>query len=140
MGLPGGDRIGDRGEVVGEPGGEQGRERLVVAALRRGERVDQLLNWLYIKPGEMIYNPAGTVHAIGPGSVLVEIQQNSDSTYRLYDYGRERELHLEPGLQAMRERTGAGRVVTGSQKGMLAVSPWFRVEKFLVEGESVQFL
>jgi mannose-6-phosphate isomerase len=109
------------------------------AALRRGDRADQLLNWLYIKPGEMIYNPAGTVHAIGPGSVLVEIQQNSDTTYRLYDYGRERELHLEPGLQAMRERSGAGRIVKGSQKGMLAVSPWFRVDKFLVEGENVQF-
>lgn len=109
------------------------------AALRRGERADQLLNWLSIKPGEMIYNPAGTVHAIGPGSVLVEIQQNSDTTYRLYDYGRERELHLELGLQAMRERSGAGRIVQGSHKGMLAVSPWFRVDKFLVEGESVQF-
>ena len=109
------------------------------AALRRGDRADQLLNWIYIKPGEMIYNPAGTVHAIGPGSVLVEVQQNSDTTYRLYDYGRPRELHLQQGLQAMRERTGAGRVVAGSQKSMLAVSPWFRVERFLVEGENVQF-
>ena len=108
------------------------------AALRRGDRADQLLNWIYIKPGEMVYNPAGTVHAIGPGSVLVEIQQNSDTTYRLYDYDRSRALHLEQGLQAMRERTGAGRVVPGSQKSMLAVSPWFRVEKFLVEGERIQ--
>ncbi|MGH9601462.1 MAG: type I phosphomannose isomerase catalytic subunit, partial [Terriglobales bacterium] len=47
------------------------------AAVRRGGRADALLNWIYVKPGEMIYNPAGTVHAIGPGSVLLEVQQNS---------------------------------------------------------------
>ncbi|HSA91952.1 MAG TPA: type I phosphomannose isomerase catalytic subunit, partial [Terriglobales bacterium] len=41
------------------------------AAVRGGGRADQLLNWIYIRPGEMIYNPAGTVHAIGPGSVLL---------------------------------------------------------------------
>jgi len=109
------------------------------AALRRGERADQLLRWIYIKPGEMLYNPAGTVHAVGPGSVLVEIQQNSDTTYRLYDYGRARELHLEAGLAVLRERSGAGRVVSGSQKSMLVVSPWFRVEKLLVEGETIQY-
>jgi mannose-6-phosphate isomerase len=109
------------------------------AALRRGEPADPMLNWIHLKPGEVFYNPAGTVHAIGPGSVLVEIQQNSDTTYRLYDYGRARQLQLEQGLAALRERSGAGRVVSGSQKSMLVVAPWFRVEKFLVEGESVQF-
>ena len=108
------------------------------AAVRRGDRVDQLLNWISIKPGEMLYNPAGTVHAIGPGSVLAEIQQNSDTTYRLYDYGRPRELHLEPGLRVMRGRTGAGRVTRGSEKSMLLVSPFFRVERFLAEGENVR--
>jgi mannose-6-phosphate isomerase len=108
------------------------------AAVRRGDRVDQLLNWISIKPGEMLYNPAGTVHAIGPGSVLAEIQQNSDTTYRLYDYGRPRELHLEPGLRVMRGRTGAGRVTRGSEKSMLLVSPYFRVERFLAEGENVR--
>ena len=58
----------------------------------------------------MIYVDAGTVHAIGPGSVLVETQQNSDTTYRLYDYGRGRELHIEQGLAAMKEKTYAGKV------------------------------
>ena len=43
----------------------------------------------------MIYVDAGTVHAIGAGLILVETQQNSDTTYRLYDYGRPRELHIE---------------------------------------------
>ena len=80
------------------------------AAVRRGDRADQLLNWIYVRPGEIIYNPAGTVHTIGPGSVLLETQQNSDTTYRLYDYGRPRELHLELGLAVMKEKTVAGKV------------------------------
>ena len=78
------------------------------SAVRHGGRADALLNWIYIKPGEMIYNPAGTLHCIGPGSVLLEVQQNSDVTYRLYDYGRPRELHLEQGLAAMKDSAGAG--------------------------------
>jgi len=108
------------------------------AAVRRGDPADPLLHWIPVKPGEMIYNPAGTVHCIGPGSVLLEIQQPSDTTYRLYDYGRSRELHPEAGLQAMRERTGAGKATRGSEKSMLLVSPHFGVYKFLAEGESVQ--
>jgi len=73
-------------------------------------RAEQLLNWVDIHPGEMIYVDAGTVHTIGPGSILVETQQNSDTTYRLYDYGRPREIHVEHGLAATKECTRAGKV------------------------------
>ena len=73
-------------------------------------RAEELLHWVDIYPGEMIYVDAGTVHTIGPGSILVETQQNSDTTYRLYDYGRPREIHVEQGLAAMQERTRAGKV------------------------------
>ena len=52
--------------------------------------------------GEMIFVDAGTVHAIWPGSILLETQQNSDLTYRMYDYGRGRELHIEKSLEALR--------------------------------------
>lgn len=58
------------------------------------ERVD----WRSAATGDFIYNPAGTIHAIGGGLTIVEVQQNVDRTYRLYDYGRPRELHLEEGL------------------------------------------
>jgi mannose-6-phosphate isomerase len=51
-----------------------------------------------VKPGDFFYIPAGTVHAIGAGISLIETQQNSDITYRLYDYGRPRELHLDDGI------------------------------------------
>jgi len=60
--------------------------------------VEDLLNWIPVAPGETYFTPAHTVHAIGAGIVLCEIQQNSDVTYRLWDYGRPRELHVEKAL------------------------------------------
>jgi mannose-6-phosphate isomerase len=68
------------------------RQRLLEAT-RTGE-VEQLLNWIPVHAGETYFTPAHTVHAIGAGLVLCEIQQNSDVTYRLWDYGRPRELHV----------------------------------------------
>jgi len=91
-------------------------------------RAEELLNWVDIYAGEMIYVDAGTVHTIGPGSILVETQQNSDTTYRLYDYGRPREIHVEQGLAAAKERTKAGKVVRDGVA--LVASPCFVVEKF----------
>jgi mannose-6-phosphate isomerase len=72
------------------------RERLMEATLT-GE-VERLLRWIEVKPGETYFTPAHTVHAIGAGIVLCEIQQNSDVTYRLWDYGRPRELRVEKAV------------------------------------------
>jgi mannose-6-phosphate isomerase len=72
------------------------KERLRAAA-ESGE-IEQLLNWVEVKPGDTFHIPAGTIHAIGGGIALCEIQQNSDITYRLYDYGRPRDLHLDRGI------------------------------------------
>jgi mannose-6-phosphate isomerase len=72
------------------------RERLWEAT-RTGE-VEELLNWVPVKAGDTFFTPAHTVHAIGAGIVLAEIQQNSDVTYRLWDYGRPRELHVEKAV------------------------------------------
>ena len=63
---------------------------------RSGE-IETLLDWRPVNAGDTIFVPAGTVHAIGAGLTICEVQQNSDITYRLYDYGRPRELHLEHG-------------------------------------------
>ena len=60
--------------------------------------IERLMAWHPVCAGDFFYIPAGTVHAIGPGVSLVEIQQNSDVTYRLYDYGRPRELHLDAAV------------------------------------------
>jgi mannose-6-phosphate isomerase len=85
----------------------------------------------------MYYVDAGTVHAIGPGSVIVETQQNSDTTYRLYDYGRPRQLHIAEGLRAAKEQTLAGKVLPGREDSAagksqvnLITSPSFIVDKF----------
>ncbi len=72
------------------------RERLREAS-RTGE-VERLLNWIPVKPGETFLTPAHTVHALGAGIVMFEIQQNSDVTYRLWDYGRPREIHVEQAV------------------------------------------
>jgi mannose-6-phosphate isomerase len=73
------------------------RERLRQSALS-GE-IERLLHWIDVRQGDAFFIPAGTVHAIGPGLALCEVQQHSDITYRLYDYGRPRELHLEKAIQ-----------------------------------------
>jgi mannose-6-phosphate isomerase len=73
-------------------------EELRAAALDGS--IEDLVDWKSAKPGDILYSPARTVHALGAGLALIEIQQNLDLTYRLYDYGRPRELHLEDGIRA----------------------------------------
>ncbi|HVZ16189.1 MAG TPA: type I phosphomannose isomerase catalytic subunit, partial [Terriglobales bacterium] len=90
---------------------------------------ENLLNWINVRQGEMYYVDAGTVHAIAAGSILVETQQNSDTTFRLYDYGRPRELHVEQGIAATKEITNAGKVLD-AKPPVLVASPFFVVEKF----------
>jgi mannose-6-phosphate isomerase len=102
-------------------------------------RAEELLNWINIYSGEMIYVAAGTVHTMGGGAVLVETQQQSDTTYRLYDYGRPRELHLERGLASVKEHTSSGKVIrpapvaiNGSQscRSVMIAAPYFSVDLF----------
>ena len=88
-----------------------GRDARTVRAVDSGEAREELLNWINVFPGEMIYVAGGTVHTLGPGAIIVETQQQSDTTYRLYDYGRPRELHLKEGLAVIKRRRGSGKVV-----------------------------
>lgn len=71
--------------------------------------VENLLDWIPVSPGQTFFAEAGTIHAIGAGVALCEIQQNSDVTYRLYDYGRPRELHIEKGLSVANTGVVEGR-------------------------------
>ena len=120
-----------------EPGAQ------VALGLKSGVTLDQfrqsieencaeaLLNWVDVYAGDLLYVAAGTVHTIGGGMVLVETQQTSDITYRLYDYGRPRELHIEDGLAATKLQTNAGKVARtpGDTSDLLVRSPFFQVEK-----------
>lgn len=90
--------------VAAEPGATLGigtRAPLDAAALRAAALsgdIEALMDWKTVAAGDFFVIPAGTVHAIGAGITLVEVQQNIDLTYRLYDYGRPRPLHLDDGV------------------------------------------
>src|ERR1700723_2583118 len=103
------------------------------------QRAEEFLNWMNISAGEMIYVAGGTVHTLGPGSIIVETQQQSDTTYRLYDYGRPRELHLQQGLRGMKEKVASGKVLRPAPEQMpgsknrhapLVAAPYFVVDRF----------
>jgi mannose-6-phosphate isomerase len=103
------------------------------------KRAEELLNWIDIYQGEMIYVAGGTVHTLGPGSVLIETQQQSDTTYRLYDYGRPRPLHLERGLASVKERVASGKVIRPapvaihggkSRRSSMISAPYFSVDLY----------
>ncbi|WP_380782385.1 class I mannose-6-phosphate isomerase [Sphingomonas sp. R86520] len=60
--------------------------------------IEDKLDWKPVKPGDFMYCASDTIHAIGGGLTVIEVQQNSETTYRLYDYGSDRELHLKDGI------------------------------------------
>jgi mannose-6-phosphate isomerase len=88
-------------------------DRLRQAALS-GE-IEDLLEWHPASAGDTFFIPAGTIHTIGPGLVLCEVQQNSDITYRLYDYGRGRDLHLDHALAVARSERCAPRQIAEAE-------------------------
>jgi mannose-6-phosphate isomerase len=105
----------------------------------RQNRAEEVLNWVSVYAGDMIYVAGGTVHTLGPGSVIVETQQQSDTTYRLYDYGRPRELHLKDGLAAVKENVKSGKVVrpapeqvrgSKNRRALMIAAPYFVVDMF----------
>lgn len=97
------------------------------------DAIEDMLCSLPVAPGDSVFVPAGTVHAIGAGVLLSEIQQNSDITYRLYDYGRRdaegnlRELHVEKSLRAVSfaPHPGVTRPVFNGDAALLAECPYF---------------
>ncbi len=105
-------------------------------ALAVSGEIEEYLQWIPVKPGDTIFIPAGTIHAIGPGLALCEIQQNSDVTYRLYDYGRPRELHLDKAMEV----SIAGPYLAPAEvpPGFLAYCPYFAVQELHVDQSGVE--
>jgi len=128
--------------LAAEPGAE------VAAGLKPGVTLDQVragihngtleesLQLLPVNQGDMIFVDAGTVHAIWPGAIILETQQNSDITYRMYDYGRPRELHIEKSLEATRLVTRAGKIPAQvlEDRTVLIDVDYFCVERIPVSG------
>lgn len=132
--------------VQAEPGAQiglglkPGTSKADVEQAIQDVRMEELLNWIDVHPGDMYFVDAGTIHSIGPGAVIVETQQNSDTTYRLYDYGRPRTLHIAQGLRAAKEQTRAGKVLAGPPETTagktqvnLITSSNFIVDKFRLQ-------
>jgi len=96
--------------------------------------LESSLNAIPVAPGDTIYVDAGTVHAVWPGSILLETQQNCDLTYRMFDYGRGRELHIEKSLEATRLKTRAGKVAPQRlvDRTLLIDAEYFRMERIAV--------
>ena len=105
------------------------------SAVKSGE-VEQLLHWKKVQAGDVVFVPAGTVHAVGAGLAICEIQENSDITYRLYDYGRPRELHLEHGVKVShlgRHTAEAKTVKLAEGRDELLACNYFRIERLRPE-------
>jgi mannose-6-phosphate isomerase len=124
--------------IAAEPGAVLGigfREPLAGEAIRAAAQdgsIVQRMQWHEARAGDFFYIPAGTVHAIGAGISLIEIQQNSDIIYRLYDYGRPRELHLDDGIAVARGEPWPAefRLRAPYRDGVtLAEGPLFRLDR-----------
>ena len=101
------------------------------------KRLTELLNFYEVKAGECYFIPSGTIHAIGKGCLICEIQQNSNLTYRVYDYGRkdkngnERELHIDKALKV----TNLNKFEPITFEDCLGKCEYFTVQKYEINGE-----
>ena len=113
-------------------------------------RVEEVLNYVPVKSGDTFFIPAGLVHAIGKGILLAEVQQNSDTTYRFYDYGRRdahgntRELHIEKALTATKmlnendiDAFRYGGKTCSEDSDILADCEYFKVIKKDIDGSFI---
>ncbi len=108
-------------------------------------KAEELLNYVPVKAGDVFFIPQGLVHAIGKGILIAEIQENSNVTYRLYDYGRlqngkPRELHVDAGLKTVKDftpdRIDSLRFENGREnESVIANCPLFKVEKYDLDGK-----
>lgn len=112
------------------------REPMTRDALRaaaRDGRIEQLLDWRPARVGDVYYSPGGTIHALGPGLSVIEVQQNIDVTYRLYDYGRPRELQIEQAVAVANLRPYAAPPLSatgGAGRERIAEGPAFTLERW----------
>lgn len=115
------------------------------AAAIENHTVEELLNFVPVHPGDVFFIPQGLVHAIGAGILIAEIQQNSNVTYRVYDYdrlqnGKKRELHVEAALNSIKDFTEADIQAVRYSRGKgeastLADCAYFKVDLLDIRGE-----
>ena len=110
---------------------KKGHTKETLAKVIETGDIEKHLKKISVKPGDMIYIPVGTVHAIEGGLKLIEVQQSSDVTYRMYDWGRDREVHIEKYLEVIDyEGKNKGGKIENFTK---LETPYFTVEKIDVK-------
>lgn len=109
------------------------------------ERTEEYLNEIEVKKGDCFLINSGLVHAICEGVIIAEIQQNSDITYRIYDYGRPRELHIDRALDVIKFNLYAVNYGNNKleehieyRKNILCRTKYFTIEKYIINGELVE--
>jgi mannose-6-phosphate isomerase class I len=130
------------------------RRPLTPAQIRQSiqdQTIEKELNWIEVRRGDFIFVPWGTVHAIGPGITLCEVQEFSDITYRMYDYGRRRELHLDKAMDVIRTHPAAGLLQPltlppsyvpgteppGLERQLLVACRYFALERYVSSEEFI---
>jgi len=94
--------------------------------------IADMVCWQHVRSGDIIFVPAGTIHAIGPGLVIAEIQQRSDATFRLFDFGRQRELHVDSAVAVAYARPAIAQAVSRrltDARTLLIACPYFVFER-----------
>ena len=125
-------------------GMKSGISQDAMAEAIRDNNVESMLEYAEVAAGDVLYMPANTVHAIGPGIVLYEVQQSSDVTYRLYDWGRmgldgnPRELHIEKGVQVSNLDTLPD--VTHPTDSLMVDGQYFQTKRHIIEGLGIDLV
>ncbi len=123
-------------------GARAGATRETVAGAIQRNRLEALLVYAEVKSGDVLYIPANTIHALGPGILVYEIQQSSDVTYRLYDWrrlgldGRPRELHVERGLQVAKLESLPR--IRRPRNGLIVDGAYFRLWRHELAGDALK--
>jgi mannose-6-phosphate isomerase len=133
-----------------DPGAEiifgfaEGITEAAFAEAVHNESIESLLHRLPVKSGDVIFVPAGAIHALGPGIIVAEIQQNSDTTYRIYDWGRPRPLHIEQALDvlnfALVQPTAVEPKVlsaNGIRHESIGHCPYFQTERLFIDADHI---
>lgn len=115
-----------------------GHNRETFADVIKQGKVESNLERVSVEAGDMIYIPSGTVHAIEGGLKIIEVQQSSDVTYRMYDWGRDREMHIDKSLDVIDyyDKNKGGKIENFTK----LETPYFTVEKLDVDGECTSFV
>ena len=105
--------------------------------------ISDLIVWQAVSPDDVIFVPAGTIHAIGAGLVIAEIQQRSDATFRLFDHGRQRDLHIESAVAVANAGPAHFQVQPDrltNERRLLVSSPHFVFERIELAPNSAWYM